>query len=310
MRGMHPGLKDDAHLWAHWRQEVDGDRRNIALLGTSRFLWGLDPEQLSAELGEGHEAMMLGINGSSALPVLEHLVDDPEFCGVALVEVYPSALFLEDTGRRWAARSFLRFYDERSFVEPLEGGLQRGMLRTFVFTRPEFRIPDFIRYVRREGELPGRVDRVVHFSRHQSVDFSERPLHGPGSLEARWRVEPALMLDDAALEARLTHFAELRERLRARGGEVVFFRMLSSGAIREREAESLPRARYYDRLVARTGAPALHFEDVPALAAFEAADGAHLDHDDVEGFTHALVDALKERDILPRRLSGATGCTP
>ena len=83
------------------------------------------------------------------------------------------------------------------------------------------------------------------------------------------------------------------ERLRARGVKVVFIRCPSSGTLREMETTYSPRAGFYDRILAATGAPGIHFEDYPELAGFDCPEWSHLTADDALIFTERLMPILE-----------------
>jgi hypothetical protein len=81
-------------------------------------------------------------------------------------------------------------------------------------------------------------------------------------------------------------------RIRARGGDVAFVRFPSGGPLRELERREFPRERYWDRIARETGAAAIHFEDHPALRAYDPPEWSHLSRADAERFTRALVPIL------------------
>jgi hypothetical protein len=95
----------------------------------------------------------------------------------------------------------------------------------------------------------------------------------------------------------------MAEQIRARGGEVVLIRMPTSGDLWTLHELQYPRAEYWDRLVAVTGLPAIHFADYPGLSGFECPDFSHLDARDSPRFTQALAAILVEE--LGRRGRGA-----
>ena len=78
------------------------------------------------------------------------------------------------------------------------------------------------------------------------------------------------------------------ERIRARGGRVVFVRFPSTGPLRELELEMWPREAYWDRLIRETGAPGIHFEDHSELMEFECPEWSHLTRSDAVSFTRRL----------------------
>jgi len=82
------------------------------------------------------------------------------------------------------------------------------------------------------------------------------------------------------------------ERIRSRGGEVVFVVLPFTGDYAEKEHAFAPREEYWDVLLARTGAAGVHFEDVSALRGYACPDGCHLDSRDAPSFTRALLAEL------------------
>jgi hypothetical protein len=87
--------------------------------------------------------------------------------------------------------------------------------------------------------------------------------------------------------------------IRARGGDVAFVRLPSSGRVLESERRDFPRERYWDRLAKEVDAVAIHYDDYPALRAYDPPEWSHLSREDAERFTRALVPILL--DSLARR---------
>ena len=87
--------------------------------------------------------------------------------------------------------------------------------------------------------------------------------------------------------------------IRERGGRVVFVRPPSTGTVRELEAQFAPREAFWDRMLAVTGAPGIHFEDHPELAGFDCPEWSHLTAEDAVRYSRILVpmvaDALAEQ---------------
>src|SRR5262245_5037782 len=86
-RGCRPSVKDGPALWSAYRQRVRtpaGPQAPLVLIGSSRFLLGIDPAVLSRSVGR--PVINLAIDGSQPFRVLEDLAADPEFHGVVLCE--------------------------------------------------------------------------------------------------------------------------------------------------------------------------------------------------------------------------------
>jgi hypothetical protein len=77
-------------------------------------------------------------------------------------------------------------------------------------------------------------------------------------------------------------------KLRARGVRVVFVRAPSSGEVLEGERRRYPREKTWDLLLARTGAPGIHFEDHPDMQELRLPEWSHLAGADADRWTAAL----------------------
>lgn len=87
------------------------------------------------------------------------------------------------------------------------------------------------------------------------------------------------------------------ERIRARGGDVVFVRPPSGGAYYEREQRKVPRDRSWDRLLRETGSFGIHFEDYPEMQGLNTPEMSHLSAESATRFTRAYVGVLRERYV-------------
>jgi len=81
-------------------------------------------------------------------------------------------------------------------------------------------------------------------------------------------------------------------KIRARGGEVVFVRPPSAGDYRPLELKYHPRAEYWDRLLIDTNSVGVHFEDHLELQGFRTPEWSHLHSEDAPKFTAALIPIL------------------
>ena len=84
------------------------------------------------------------------------------------------------------------------------------------------------------------------------------------------------------------------EKIRAKGGKVIFVRLPSSGGLRELEKKTTPREIYWDQLIESTQSPGIHFEDYPELRNFDCPEWSHLRKDDAIRFTKELMIHFKK----------------
>lgn len=97
-----------------------------------------------------------------------------------------------------------------------------------------------------------------------------------------------------AIEARYRDTKTCVDKVRARGGKVVFVRFPVSGPLKELEDKNTPRAQTWEPLLKQTGAPGIYFEDFPELASFACPEWSHLSAGDSVEFTKRLVPHLRE----------------
>ena len=96
-----------------------------------------------------------------------------------------------------------------------------------------------------------------------------------------------------AINARFANTVKAVEKLRARGGKIVFVRFPLTGGLKELEDKATPRAGIWDRVLRETGVPGIYFEDYPELASFDCPEWSHLSAPDSVEFTKRLVPHLR-----------------
>jgi hypothetical protein len=110
---------------------------------------------------------------------------------------------------------------------------------------------------------------------------------------ARDRAPP----DAETLTRTMAESREAVEKIRARGGDVVFVRAPSAGGVYERESRQVPRDKTWNRLLRETGAFGIHFEDYPEMQGLEVPEWSHLSAASATRFTRAYVGVLRERYV-------------
>ena len=84
------------------------------------------------------------------------------------------------------------------------------------------------------------------------------------------------------------------EKIRSKGGKVLFVRFPSTGKLRDLENKYTPRKAYWDRILEVTGAPGIHFEDHSQLQGFDCPEWSHLTKADATKFTQRLMTLIQE----------------
>lgn len=310
--GYAPSLNDTGDLWSEARRRVEPE--SLVIVGDSRALFDSDLDEL--EKGLGRRPIQLAQPGSTAFPVLTDLVNDQTYHGTILCSVTPRLFFAppgsppmnraEKSVRRAHTQTLaqrgshdLGIYLENWFACMKQEDLTLGALldelpipnRTNI--PPPRKLPPYFASLTRE-----RRARMVEQCRRPGK-LQDRVKHGWIPL---WRPPPppnfipkdvfaAKM--QAAFEGRFADTKALVEKLRARGGRVVFVRFPVSGDLKATEDRDTPRARTWDRLLKETTAPGIYFEDYPELAGFTCPEWSHLSAGDSVEFTKRLVPHLR-----------------
>lgn len=311
LSGGRPMVEDRPDLWRSVRDRAsDAGSKALVLAGLSRISFAIDPAILSAAC-QGREVFNLAVGGEYPLPVLEDLARDPRFTGTALVSLDVEAFLEPEAHPNAAVYSTLpppaglpRFLasaeaSTRSFLEArlciashpyrarrVVGDLLRGRWprawwmtmtpeRSMIFDDPTatFSEPDD------QVRAPGRLGPVDRFS----------------DLE-RLALDPAAPAGAPPWWSRVEDAAGWVERIRARGGRVVFLRMPDRLEVLRAQDPATDRRPLWRAAVRRLGAPAFHHADHPDLAGFPRRNWLHVHAENRAEFSRALlgIDSLVE----------------
>ena len=309
--GYAPTLNDTEDLWADARRRVQPG--SLVIVGDSRPHFDLDLDEL--ENGLGKRPIQLAQGGSCAYPVLEDLANDERFHGTIICSIVPGMFFVpggpllenaQNAVKRyhtqtWAQRAshhLAVLLEERIAFLKLDELDTDGLLaRLAIPNRPQALIgpplPPYFASLDRErrarmtesaaqpGELQSRIARgwLPLFTPPPPPTYVPRE-----AFAARMR---------EAVEARFRNTAAAVEKLRARGGKIVFVRFPVTDELKALEDRLTPRAGIWERLLRETAVPDIYFEDFPELASFDCPEWSHLSAGDSVEFTKRLVPHLR-----------------
>lgn len=305
--GALPSYRNSDGQWAQQRRRIDaGEGGKTVLIGSSRMLFDL---QLPVwEKLAGERPIQLALEGTSSVPVLEDLADDPNFNGRLLVDVAPDVFF---SGFAYRG-NVLPYYHKQSPSQRSGNWLSMHLLEpVFAFDDPDFALATVIK--RQAWPLrPGMkknidvrklrvsdADRNTHIWSKVETDSEYRAL-ARSIWAQRFRGPPPPNLDTpaklhATINAQIQRAVVAVAKLRARGVQVVFVRPPSAGRYLAFENQVFPRAQTWDLLLQRTGAPGIHFEDYPELQGYNLPEWSHLTAADAQRFTAALYQIVEQR---------------
>lgn len=314
--GVTPGYRNDEAQWAAQRRRINqGEGGRTVLAGSSRILF--DVQLPVWEKLTGERPIQLALEGTSPVPVLEDLAADPAFTGKLLVGVTPSLYFSgfayrgaaiayqhkEGPGQRaghWLSHRlvepYFAFYDS-------DFALKTILVRQSWPARPGVRMYSDVRKLLvqdadRNSYLWSKVETDAEY-REIARTIWRQGFHGP---------LPGMGTPDAAntkIDQQIARTVQALATLRARGVQVVFVRPPSNGEFYAFEQKYMPRSATWDLLLARTGAPGIHFEDYPQLQNYELPEWSHMTRSDAGRFTAELAPLVGKSWVKAPVISSA-----
>jgi len=308
-RGFEPALDDVPELWAQARRTFDAAPRDgIVLVGSSRMLFDFDLDV--AEQALGVRPIELALPGSNELAGLEHVAADATFHGTVLVSYVPMLTFLPPDAATRGLKKRIGSYEHGSLA-------QRASYRMFQLLDAHFAFINneelTIRKLIEQLDLPQRAGaegNAMFLPYLVGLDADRRGRLFDGVLTdtaRRDQIRAAWLFPDPPshdpIEQQIAERETVRQqvlwreraavdKIRGRGGRVIYIRFPSSGGVLAREEANLPRDLTWDALLAVTGAPGINFQDYPQLA-FECPEWSHLSNADSIEFTRRLMPLAK-----------------
>ncbi|HEY3326930.1 MAG TPA: hypothetical protein VGK14_07120 [Novimethylophilus sp.] len=313
--GYHPTILDSQASWMKERARASRlGERALILIGASRIQLGIDLDVLREKTGL--EPVQLAIDGSASTPILEGLAADQTIRGTILVDYYDHNVGSHDG----AAPTFQKNYEKNKHARvalPL-GRTSENSLSQML--HESFRVyadganPLFTLLTRIIPAERSRQYLVTYLDRSRTADYSlvklpefyhQRVIRNLGlekSLSPASKnlntilpqeINKLMPLDNRDFMLKTQATKQLVEAIKARGGQVIFVAMPSSGMVRDIEERRYPRSRFWDYFTENIGVPAVHSAYSPALKDFTCPDGSHLDVKDRARFTGVLADVLE-----------------
>jgi hypothetical protein len=288
---------DTPELWAFWRHQASGTQKSIVMIGTSRLEAGVSV-QVFKEQCPDYRIIQLSVAGDkSPIGTLEDLAADTGFRGIVLCDFETPFLIRA----RWCDQAdyYAAELTPAHLSESCVGAVVQSVLTNC--QRDLSLKNQWSRLVRGEWR-PKRqfcrqtIERELRYNFSNGGDLEQMRQSIFGEMRAKYESTPLPAPKD--LCENLPLIDSMVAEIRARGGDVVFLRMPSSGARFSLEEEFHSKAQYWERFAAATKARCLHFRDVPTLRDFKCPDESHLDWSMARPFTIALVAELRRIGVI------------
>jgi len=306
-KGLTISYNDDKVLWARHRRQVyvPSDQATI-LLGSSRIKFDVDIATWKEEAGE--KAIQLSLPGTPPQLILHHLANDINFKGKVIVDVMELQFFAIDRDRREkSAREAIEYFDNETPAQKTSALINHMLESKIVFLEEGLlgltRLLDDFQLPNRAG-VNGAPEiikefRTLSFERQGFLTpiFLSDTLLQQRQMENRKKsggLSTRPSLEGESLEKLFNELRTSINKIRNRGGDVIFIRPPSSGEDWKIENIVNPRPRYYNALLTSTKTQGIHFLDYPETANLICVDGSHLSPQDAAIYTRHLIKILRK----------------
>jgi hypothetical protein len=310
-KGLETSYDDGPALWSDKRADVYGDKKDqIVFIGSSRIKYDLDIEtwkQLT-----GLKAIQLACVGSTPVPILKDLANDPKFSGRLIIDVTEPIFFSSVPFFFERPTDGLKYFHDHTIAQDISFQLHSALESQLVLLDEEslsmnaqLDILPFIfpAFQNRHGVM-GPPKFPIEFARttfDRQTYMTEAFLADTtqvGIVRSIWaglsKMPMPPPMNDAQILAFMKDIKVCTDKIKARGGDVVFVRTPSSGPFREMEKMGFARERYWNKLLSVTGCPGVHFEDDAATKNLICPEFSHLNVSDAKVYTNAFVRALSK----------------
>lgn len=312
-QGKLPDIDDDKNLWADQRSKVDHLKSDdVVLTGSSRILFNIQIYEW--EKATGKLPIQLATVGSSPLPIFRDIVENTSFAGTIVVGVTPGLFFgsIDEKSRPWARpKSKIDHYYKRTYAQKLNHFLSFPFQKNFVFVsahEEEWADDIDLKSLMKQISVGNRLEKPSRppFYKFDYIDgnrnnrMSDRTATDTtfaGTVKKVWMSmsgPPKAPQRDSTI----SFFIKYAQKFTQRGGKIILIQSPASGKVKERELEGFPRKDFWDVLVAKSGLPAIHYEDYEELKGFECPEWSHLSAPDAEKFTISLINILSKENLL------------
>lgn len=305
--GFEKGFDDGGPLWAHQRSQIYHPIEDATVfIGSSRIKFDLDVETWERLTGE--KAVQLACVGSTPRPLLDDLANDPDFKGKVVVDVTEGLFFSMSPNNFKRPNEGINYYHEITPAQRASFLINKPLESGFVFLdKDKFSLNTLLNNL----EIPNRpgVFSAPIFARDFGISkFSRQEFLGKKFMQDtnQWNQQRGVWATFAKanrfppvtgkpLDSIMLAVRSSVDKIKSRGGEVIFVRTPSSGPFLAGEQKGFPRDKYWDRLLMETKCEGVHFMDFPEISTYQCPEFSHLSPDDAIDFTKHFVNILKTK---------------
>lgn len=304
-KGYDLSYDDDPALWSNIRNMAyEPSDKSTVFIGSSRIKFDLDID--TWEKLTGDHAIQLACVGSTPVPILLNLAEDEKFNGRLVIDV-TEGLFFDTHGSARRPKENIKYYKECTPAQQASFHINHALESQFVFLNKEWLSLNAqlnqIEFAERKDVynfrgFPSGFGRVK-FNRQEYMtnSFASDTIQ-QNIVKGIWQSfnshddEPPI--SGKTLDSFINVVKVAVDKIKSRGGKILFIRTPSSGKILEDEIKGYPRGLYWDKLLEATQCDGIHYTDYASMAYFICPESSHLSLTDAVKFTEAFVKILSE----------------
>jgi hypothetical protein len=275
-------------LWAKQRGRIKYASKDTAVvIGSSRVLFGLNLSKFSNKVG-GEKPIQLASMKTSPIVVLRDLAHDRNFSHFTIIGVTPASFFLGDSD----TLELISYYKNQTLNQIIDHELAIQLEKRFAFMDESLSIDSLFlnKFMQTEQETVS-PPKLANFDESRQA-YMWKKLERDESYKTQvrqiWndylRANSSLLLSVESDE-RIREVSILVEKIKSKGGMVVFVRLPSKRRFLKWETENFPRNEYWDKLIRNSNSPGYHFDDFFDTDDFDVPDNSHLSRRDADDFS-------------------------
>ncbi len=306
-KGFDASFDDDPALWSDKRKMVyEPAGKATVFIGSSRIKFDLDINTWESITGD--HAIQLACVGSNPIPILEDLANDENFKGKLVVDVTEGLFFSTAPGNVKRPKDNMKYFRECTPAQQASFHINHLLESKLVFLNKEWLsmgaqldnldIPDRKGVYNFKG-FPSDFGRVKFNRQEYMTDKFSADTVLQNKVKAIWGIFIKMSKEPPAsgtkMDSILYGVKIAVDKIKARGGQVLFVRTPSSGPYYHMgESKVFPKEKYWEPILSLTGCPGIHFADYPAIDHFVCPEFSHLSQSDAIVFTKNFIKILTE----------------
>ncbi len=306
--GVKIAYDDGKELWADKRAMVyePADKATV-FIGSSRNKYDIDIETWKSITGD--HPIQLAMEGNSPLPILDDLANDKNFKGKLVIDVTEGLFFTNSPHNITEPAENIDYYKKRTPAQQFSFLVNHFLESRFVFLdKYAFSLNaliDELPIAKRKGvfalpyQCPMDFGRITFDRQNIMTNKFLTDTTLQNHVKALWdfyrKINTEAPASGAKLDSIIATVKKDCEKIKARGGQIMFVRTPSSGPFLIGERMAFPREKYWESLLSITNCSGIHFQDYPAIANFQCPEFSHLKQSDAIIFTKNLINILQEK---------------